>query len=173
LNRRNSAYLHPLSESLANRKLFGFTALTISFWDRWWYSPLLLKNSFAGSTPKKHRVRMLYKRFSRSRHTFLVTCFSWKRSFSTASSVPDSNPRKLRFWLHYLRYEDGATHRFASLSFLKENFSASRDQRGPGDGVYARAAGMISSTSVPESLSLHTVSFPPKSFARSRMPRKP
>src|SRR5271165_830040 len=39
--------------------------------------------------------------------------------------------------------------------------------------AYARAAGMLSSTSVPASSSLHTVSLPPMSLALSRMPRKP
>jgi hypothetical protein len=40
---------------------------------------------FPRSAPQKHRVRMPYKRFYRVRYTFLVTRFSSKRSFSTAT----------------------------------------------------------------------------------------
>ena len=39
--------------------------------------------------------------------------------------------------------------------------------------MYACGAGMLNSTSVPVSSPLQTVSFPPASFARSRIPRNP
>jgi hypothetical protein len=58
-------------------------------------------------------------------------------------------------------------HDFSSVSFPENfaSFSASHD-RCPSGTVYARTAGMLSSTSVPASSSLHTVSLPPMSLAR-------
>src|SRR5215469_5124945 len=48
-----------------------------------------------------------------------------------------------------------------------------RCRREFGDFVYALAAGMLSSISVPASSWLQTSKPPPTSLARSRMPRKP
>jgi hypothetical protein len=42
-----------------------------------------------------------------------------------------------------------------------------------GDSAYARVAGMVSSTSVPELRLLRTASLPPTSLARSSMPGRP
>src|SRR6187399_458386 len=68
------------------------------------------------------------------------------------------------------------THAFSSGSFpenLPANFSAHPDRRRSTAARYASVAGMLSSTSVPEFNSLHTVSLPPRSLALSRMPRNP
>src|SRR5215471_916280 len=68
------------------------------------------------------------------------------------------------------------THPFSSGSFLENlppNFSTNPDRRRSIGATYARAPAITSSTSVPESSSLHTVSLPPMSLARSRMPRNP
>jgi D-arabinose 1-dehydrogenase-like Zn-dependent alcohol dehydrogenase len=66
-----------------------------------------LKNSFAGSTPKKHRVRMLYKRFSRSRHNFWSPVFRGKEGFSTATGFTNIYPA----WVT----PDSLIHLFLSL----------------------------------------------------------
>jgi hypothetical protein len=47
------------------------------------------------------------------------------------------------------------------------------DHRDASGFAYAFAAGILSSTSVPESTSLHISRLPPINLARSRMPRKP
>src|SRR5208283_2996271 len=53
------------------------------------------------------------------------------------------------------------------------NFSINRIRFPSIGAVYAREAGILSSTSVPAPSSLHTVCSPPMSLALSRMPRKP
>src|SRR6266850_1225080 len=69
-----------------------------------------------------------------------------------------------------------ATHDFNSVSFpanFPDNFSVNQERRRAADVSEACEAGMLNSTSVPESSSLHTASLPPTTLARSRMPCSP
>src|ERR1700730_8910035 len=68
------------------------------------------------------------------------------------------------------------THDFSSVSFpenLPADFCRKADRRRSSALRYARAEEMHSSISVPASSSLQTVSLPPITLARSRMPGKP
>jgi hypothetical protein len=91
----------------------------------------------------------------------------------TPPQGPDARSKSRPFLCAILPpHRSNIIHGSTSLPFLS-TILANTGQRGPGDDVYARAAGMISSTSVPAFGWLHTVNFPPRCSDRSRIPRKP